>query len=179
MTTSVFDQVVGQSHITEIYGNYTRYGNVIAGGGGGASTGFLGGGAAPGFTAITNYWGIPGGTGGISTSINGKPGGGGGGGAGNTGSSAVGLTGGNGGDGVDVDRERSFAPIDDGNSHKDSVQIFCRRCGLVHEVRTVVGIHHFNDNSTLVGANIDGINTLVGQLATEQQNARHVINFDC
>jgi len=75
-------------------GNYTRYGNVIAGGGG-YSTGFLGGGGGSG-AGSTNYWGIPGGTVGTAPAKSGS----GSGAASGSGSSTNGVAGGAGGDGI-------------------------------------------------------------------------------
>jgi hypothetical protein len=84
-------------------GGFTRYGNIIAGGGGSGGSTPNGPGGAGGYSAgITNYWGIPGGSAGTSSSINGQSAAAGGGGFfGNTlstaGSGGNGISGGGGG----------------------------------------------------------------------------------
>jgi len=89
--------IVGTGGAQNTNGNYTRYGNIIAGfGSAGAGAPILGGGSANGVGA-TNYWGIPGGTNGISTSTFGKPGSGAGGGFQ---TATLNTTSGKGGDGI-------------------------------------------------------------------------------
>jgi len=75
-------------------GGFSRYGNVIAGGGGGTAT--LGSGGGAGVSGATNYWGIPGGVNG-ATRLNGQSGSGAGGGGG---TATLNTSGGNGGSGI-------------------------------------------------------------------------------
>jgi len=88
---------------TNAQGGYTRYGNVIAGGGGvGNQAGIIGGAGGGGSTGVagagsTNYWGIPGGAG-LAGSVGTK--GISGGGAGGGGGTSTNATAGAGGDGI-------------------------------------------------------------------------------
>jgi hypothetical protein len=76
--SSSFIGAGGLNQTNATSGGYTRYGNIIAGGGGASTSGvpFLGGGGIGGpnnSAGATNYWGIPGG--GINTSGSGAGGG--------------------------------------------------------------------------------------------------------
>jgi hypothetical protein len=99
------------------FGKYTRYGNIISGGGGpggfngvysgGNGTLGAGGGGGPATNQFagagaTNYWGTPGGASGNSTSVQGKVGAGGGGGLAAGASGGAGISGGGAGSGVAV-----------------------------------------------------------------------------
>jgi hypothetical protein len=95
-TIATPSSVVGANSAGAV-GGFSRYGNVIAGGGGSGATAVNGPGGAGGFSAgNTNYWGIPPGGAGTATSINGTNGSGAGGGFFGTTLS----TGGNGGNGI-------------------------------------------------------------------------------
>jgi len=89
-------------------GLYTRYGHIIAGGGGasGASA-FLGGAGQAGFNGATNYWGMPGGTASGDVNFKGNPGGGAGGGAG---SAINGIACGAAGDGISGGGAATYQP---------------------------------------------------------------------
>jgi hypothetical protein len=89
---------IGAGSIGSSVGEYTRYGNIIAGGGGSANSGgSIGGGGNSNSGGATNYWGIPGGASVTAdTALNGNNGSGGGSGANSTSSAAPGGNGGNG-----------------------------------------------------------------------------------
>jgi len=90
--------VVGAGVSNPVIGNFTRYGNIIAGGGGaGGQAGQLGGAGGGQQAGSTNYWGIPGGVGPSASPAKGNTGSGAGG--GNV-SSAPGSFSGHGGDGI-------------------------------------------------------------------------------
>jgi hypothetical protein len=100
-TIPVSTCIVGAGAATS-EGGYSRYGHIIAGGGGrGSSIPVLGGAGGSVRPGGTNYWGIPGGAGGSTTStangIVGAPGSGAGGGQS---TSFAGGTGGNGSNGI-------------------------------------------------------------------------------
>ena len=91
--------IVGEGGLQNTAGNYTRYGNIIAGAGGGGNgtLGVLGGGGGANVAGGTNYYGIPGGSAGAAAGVRGNNGSGAGGGVN---SNTNGGTGGAGGDGI-------------------------------------------------------------------------------
>lgn len=128
--------IVGDSvNTTGSRGNYTRYGNIIAGGGAGtAGTGLLGGGGS-----TTNYWGIPlaGAPVGTNSTVNGV----------NGGSGGSGISGGGGGSSTGTGSENNIGGTG-GN-------------GLVGGA----GGSAFNSTATNLGGNGgNGINILTGQI---------------